>query len=154
MAAELRTGDVVVVGRGAVYGFAYYWPDGRLAFRTADGPTGFRVRVRDVPAIYAPDRTRAAVADTMTDAVALWRAGPPGARIFVVRSHLARGEEDLWEDVFAALGVRPRAVDVGPEPLLVIGPARSAPPVSPAPRPGTKGGTVATLAVPDRRSFQ
>lgn len=153
VAAELRTGDVVAVGRGADYGFAYYWPDGRLAFRTADGPTGFRVRVRDVPAIYAPDRTRAAVADTMTDAVALWRAGPPGARIFVVRSHLARGEEDLWEDVFAALGVRPRAVDVGPEPLLVIGPARSAPSVSPAPRPGTKGGTVATLVFPDRRSF-
>ncbi|MFM8237373.1 MAG: hypothetical protein ACKOBG_06425 [Actinomycetota bacterium] len=157
VAGALRPGDVVVVGRGADYGFAYYWPAGRLDFRTADGPTGFRVRVRDVPALYAPDRTPDALADTMVDAVGLWRAAPDGARIFVVRSHLARGEDRIWSDVFAALGVRPRRLDVGREPLLVIGPPGpgepGSPRVAPRPRPEPKAGATATLGVPDRRSL-
>jgi hypothetical protein len=152
VAADLRPGDVVVVGRGADYGFAYYWPDGRLAFRTAEGPTGFRVTVRGVPAIYATDRSPAAVADAMSDAVAIRRAGPPGARIFVVLSHLGPAEERAWNRAFAALGVRPRMIDVGAEPLLVIGPARPRAAVSLPLRPGTTGEAVATLGRPDRRS--
>jgi len=152
VAEVLRPGDVVVVGRGADYGFVYYWPDGRIAFRTADGPTGFRARLRDVPALYAPDTGRRAVVDAMIDAVALRDAGPPGARIFVVRSHFEPPEAQAWADAFAALGLEPRTLTGGDEPLIVVGPRGPGEAVSRSPRPGTTEGSAATLGGPYRRS--
>ena len=86
-----------------------------------------RPRVAGLDAVYASDRTRAAVSDALRVALdRQQRIGPP-SRIFIVRSHVTRSENDAWTSAFSTLHVHPLSIPVGPEALLLIRAGRRAP---------------------------
>jgi hypothetical protein len=123
VAAHRTSRDVILVNGSGNFGFAYYWPHGHVVLKRDNSGAGFRGRVAGVDAVYATDRTNAAVADALREA--LRRAhGPDGdGRIFIVRTHLNGDEVIAWRQAFVDLGVHPTKVGVGREALLVIDPA-------------------------------
>ena len=122
VAASVRSRDVVVVSISADFGFSYYWPQGHLRFFANDSGQGFRTEVAGLNAIYVPDRTGAGILTSMREAVARRKAAGAGSRIYIVRSHLTAEEGVAWRQAFEQLGLTPRVVRVGIDPLLVVDP--------------------------------
>jgi len=128
VAAHSTPSDVVLVNSSGTYGFAYYWPDGKVVAITDHSVgQGFRAQVAGLNAVYATGRTDAAVLDALRAAVARWHAAPPGSRLYIVRSHVSAGEKTAWHRAFAQLGLHPRVISTGVEPLVVLDPPTSAP---------------------------
>jgi hypothetical protein len=120
--------DIVVVSSSANWGFAYYWPHGRVVIRrNAVVANGFLAEVGDIDAVYASGRTRAAVLAALGDALDRQRHNGPRSQIFIVRSHVTGSEKGEWTHAFAVLHVHPRTICVGPEPLLIIDAATPTP---------------------------
>jgi hypothetical protein len=122
VAANVHPRDVIVVSISADFGFSYYWPRGHLRFYANDSGQGFRTEVAGLDAIYVPDRTGAGILTSMREAVARWKAAGRGSRIYIVRSHLTAEEGVAWRQAFEQLGLTPRVVRVGIDPLLVVDP--------------------------------
>ncbi len=120
--AHRRPTDVVLVDNAATYGFSFYWPHGGLAFRHNDSAEGYVVRVLGIPSVYVPARNAAAVLASLREAVGLWRRAPAGSRLYIVRTHLTGSDVNGWHAAFQTLGLKPHAIAVGVEDLLVLGP--------------------------------
>ncbi len=125
--------DIVVVSSSANWGFAYYWPHGRVVIRrNAVVANGFLAEVGDIDAVYASGRTRATVLAALGEAVDRQHRNGPRSQIYIVRSHVTGSEKGEWTHAFAVLHVHPRTICVGPEPLLIID-ANTATPATPDP---------------------
>jgi hypothetical protein len=120
VAEHRRPGDVILVSDLGNFGFAYYWPHGRVVLRRDDSGAGFRARVAGVDAVYARDRTYRAIRDALADAVRRWRGPAGGGRLFIVRTHLNAAEIAGWHRAFAEMRVAPERALGGREPLLVL----------------------------------
>jgi hypothetical protein len=122
VAANMRPGDVTVVDVTSNFGFAYYWPNGDVRLISGDQLyNGFVARVgnaRDV--VYASGRGETDFRAALREALSLEDAFQEGGRIFVVRSHMKPSDREHWDRAFAELGLHPRAVAGGPDPLLEI----------------------------------
>ena len=123
VAAHRTPNDVIVVNSPGNFGFSYYWPHGTIATTYSDSGQGFHTLVPGLGALYVPTDDYGAVVATLREALARSHAAGPRSRVFIVRSHLAASKAEVWTRAFAALGLRPRSIPVGTEPLLVIGPA-------------------------------
>ena len=133
VAKSMRSSDVVLVNSSANWGFAYYWPRGRVrTLRSAVVANGFVAEVAGLDAVYASGRTRAAVLRALRVALDRQHRTGPRSRIFIVRSHVIRYENDAWTNAFSVLHVHPLSIPVGPEPLLLVEPADQH--VHPAPK--------------------
>ena len=122
VAEHRRSRDVILVNDSANFGFSYYWPHGHVVLHRDSSGAGFRASVAGVDAVFARDRTDAAVRDALREALDRWRSRGAGARLFIVRTHLHPVEVTAWKRAFTALGVKPVRVRVGGEPLLVLEP--------------------------------
>lgn len=111
--AQRAEGDVIVVSLLARYGFGYYWKGGRLTF---DRTVHFTPRVVDDGVILYE---LGDISDTLAEAMQLARAPGGSGRIWVVRTHLFRWTPE-WEAAYAAAGIIPESIPVGPEPLQVF----------------------------------
>jgi hypothetical protein len=128
VASNLGPSDIVLVNSSANWGFAYYWPHGRVVTRrSAVVANGFLAEVGDIDAVYASGRTRAAVLAALRQALDRQHHNGPRSQIYVVRSHVTISENGEWTHAFAVLHLHPRSICVGPEPLLIIEPARPTP---------------------------
>ncbi|MGH3744697.1 MAG: hypothetical protein ACRDTP_07555 [Mycobacteriales bacterium] len=118
VAAHRGPDDVVVVDFGASYAWAYYAQLDVVPVPSSTSGTGFDVKFPPSSrVIMVPQAGSAAVGVTLRRAESL-TGGRPGARIWVVRSHMHPDEARRWA---AAVQVhRLRTVDGGwPVPLLV-----------------------------------
>lgn len=109
--------DVVIVDLGANWGYAYYAEAGPLAV-IPSGPaaaTGFLIRYDDPRVVAMHSRDVTSPRRALAAARGLL---PAGGRIFVVRSHVPRGEERGWEQALS--GSRVTSVPVGVERLLIV----------------------------------
>ena len=106
VAERYRRHDVIVVNSSGNFGFSYYWPNSSLTFQSDDSGQGFRTILGGVTARYAPSARYKDVFATMKDARGLLRKAGPGARIFVVRTHLGHIEAARWKEAFAKLKLR------------------------------------------------
>ena len=123
VAKSMSSSDVVLVNSSANWGFAYYWPHGRVrTLRSAVVANGFVAEVAGIDAVYASDRTRAAVLRALGVALDRQHRTGPRSRIFIVRSHVDEYENDAWTHAFSRLHVHPLSIPVGPERLLLIAP--------------------------------
>ena len=123
VAANMTPHDVILVNDSGSFAFSYYWPHGAITTISDDFRTrlsGPRARPRrDVPAVAHQRGGARRVADR---ARGRWRAAGPGSRLYIVRSHVEPVEKTAWQRAFAAVHITPRQINVGREPLLVIGP--------------------------------
>ncbi len=122
VAANMTPHDVILVNDSGSFAFSYYWPHGAITTISDASAQGFRAHVRGLDAMYLPSRTNAAVLEGLQTALARWRAAGPGSRLYIVRSHVEPVEKTAWQRAFAAVHITPRQINVGREPLLVIGP--------------------------------
>jgi hypothetical protein len=122
LARERATRDVIVVNSTGNFGFSYYWPHGHVAFYADNSGQGFHAEAAGVGAIYARGRTYPAVLSVLRQGVDRWRRAGPGARLFIVRTHVNKDEVEAWHRAFVELGVKPQISEGGSEPLLVLGP--------------------------------
>jgi hypothetical protein len=115
--------DVILVNSSGAFGFSYYWPHGSITTEL-DNATGqgFRAEVENLDARYMTGRTDADVLSSLRDALRAWHAAGPGSHLYIVRSHVEPPEARAWEHAFAVLHLRPRAIRVNVEPLLVLDP--------------------------------
>ena len=119
VAAHAAPGDVIVVSLASNWGFAYYWPDGQPARRFT--PADMQQYVAYFPGqpriVVASARDQAGVDAALSRALAKARQHRC-ARIWLVRTHLARGEGSAWA---AALSRHGQSVTgVGHDGLSVI----------------------------------
>jgi hypothetical protein len=70
--------------------------------------------------VYAQGRAQSDTDATMLQATALSRAAGATGRVWVIRSHVSRGEQTAWATTFTKLGLRPETLQVGREPLLLV----------------------------------
>lgn len=123
--AHFRPGDVIIVSYAASYAFAYYYPLARPSFPASSaGPNGHVVAYPGAPWIVVMTNRRAVdVANALAAARTKIAAepDPARARIWIIRSHLARTEIHAWRRDLA--GARVTTIPVGPEPLLLDAPS-------------------------------
>jgi hypothetical protein len=123
--ADHRTpNDVILVNSAGSYGFAYYWPSGKVT-TTIDLSVGqgFRTTVAGLGALYATGRTDPEVLSALRAGLDRWHAAPAGSRLYIVRSHVTAAEERAWKKAFTQLNVNPRAINTYAEKVLVLGPS-------------------------------
>lgn len=122
VARERAPRDVIVVNATGNFGFSYYWPHGHVAFYTDNSGQGFHAEAAGVGAIYAKGRSYPAVLSVLREGIDRWRRAGPGARLFIVRTHVNKEEVEAWHRVFVELGLKPQFGKGSSEPLLVLGP--------------------------------
>lgn len=97
VAAHLRPADVVLVNLNSNWGFAYYWPKDR-PIRRAD-PVVLQGYVAAYPPqdriVVASNRDLAGVSAAL-DAALMTARTSPGARIWLVRTHVVPTEARAW----------------------------------------------------------
>jgi hypothetical protein len=124
VAKSMTSSDIVLVNSSANWGFAYYWPHGHVrTLRSAVVANGFVAEVAGIDAVYASGRTRAAVLRALRVALDRQHRAGSRSRLFIVRSHVNRYENDAWTRAFSRLRVHPLSIPVGQEPLLLVTPA-------------------------------
>jgi hypothetical protein len=119
VAAHAAPHDVIVVSLASNWGFAYYWPSGQPAHRATSADMQQYVA-------YFPDQPRIVVASARdaagVDAAlshALAEARPYRcARIWLVRTHVVRGEPAAWAAALRRHGQS--STRIGPGGLAVI----------------------------------
>jgi hypothetical protein len=122
VAMHLRPDDVLLVNQSGNFGFAYYWPHAKVAFHHDQSGQGFSTRVIGLGnALYVPTRYAPDVRESMSKAVARWKAAGPESRLFIMRSHVTNHEEDAWQQALRDFGLVDRELVVkAGDPLLVI----------------------------------
>jgi hypothetical protein len=115
--------DVIIVNLNSNWSFAYYWPTGTPA-RRADSAV-LQGYVAYFPAqpriIVATGRDTRGVAAAMADALAE-AAQHPGARVWLIRTHVSPTEETAWHAASSSHGMT--IVPVGDKGLSVVKRAR------------------------------
>jgi hypothetical protein len=111
VAAHAKPDDVSVVNLSSNWGFAYYWPIGHPSLRpSAAVLQGYEAYFPDQPRIVvARDRNAAAVDAALAAARAL-ALQHPGARIWLLRTHVAVFEKEAWEAALKRQGLTAKAV--------------------------------------------
>jgi hypothetical protein len=113
--------DVILVNSGAAFAFSYYWPHGAITTHAnALEATGFVPRVAGLDAVYALTRRDDDVVAALREATDRWRRAGAGSRLFIIRSHVNHTESSEWRAAFTALGLHPRMIRTGHEPLLEV----------------------------------
>lgn len=120
VAEHRQPGDVILVSDLGNFGFAYYWPHGRVVLHRDKSGAGFRARVAGVDAVYARDRTYRGIRAALEEAMRRWRGPDGGGRLFIVRTHLNVAEIAGWHRAFAELALSPVRAFEASEPLLVV----------------------------------
>jgi hypothetical protein len=102
VAAHRAPNDIVLVDATASYGFSYYWPVGHPTWRPSTSyATGFQTWFPEQPQIIvATNRDNSGIVTGLADAMRA-AAASPGARIWIVRTHVTVIQDRLWK---AALG--------------------------------------------------
>ncbi|MGX7680270.1 hypothetical protein ACSMXN_15360 [Jatrophihabitans sp. DSM 45814] len=97
-ANHVQPSDVVLVNLSGNWGFAYYWPDDNVGWQPSKVvATDFLAGLPDDSrVIFAADRTKPAVDSAVARAVTE-AASRPGARIWIVRSHVTAAENAAWQ---------------------------------------------------------
>jgi len=117
-----RPEDVILVGAVAAFGFAYYWngdeptPVSRTWMAVGWGPS----YPESTGIVVVTERTPAAIAAGLAKAQQLARQRGPGARIWLVRSHVLPDEKDAW--TAALQGYRTETTPSGNEPATIVYP--------------------------------
>ena len=121
VARHRRPGDVVVVTLPSGYGFSYYWPGSTITYRAADSvSTGFVTQVRGLPnVVYVDGLTSQDSQRAMQRAL---QEVHPGARIWIIRTHLRPKEARAWQSTFHVLRLQPEREQVVPEVIWVLSP--------------------------------
>jgi hypothetical protein len=108
VAAHVAPNDVTVVSWGSNWAFAYYWPIGHPSLLSSAVQS--LAYFPDQPRIVAvPYRTVASLDAAVSKARTLVLPYP-GARIWLVRAHLAPGEKKAWAEALQGQGLIPRLV--------------------------------------------
>jgi len=126
VAAHRHPNDIVLVDATANYGFGYYWPVGHPIWRPSTSfATGFQIWFPDQPQIIvANNRDYSGIVTGLADAMRAAAAATPGAKIWIVRTHVSILEDRLWK---AALGRERGSLDsVMPCSLMLLTPSASA----------------------------
>ena len=98
VAAHLRPGDVLLINQSANFGSSYYWPHAKVVFQRDDSGQHFSTRIVNLPnAIYTPTRDVPVVRESLSQAVARWHTSGPASRLFILRTHVTRHEEEAWQ---------------------------------------------------------
>ncbi len=122
-AAFRQPNDVILVSEPANFGFAYYWPGSTPILQTDSSGAGFRARASGVDAIYVKDRSYASILSGLRTAVRQWRGAGPGARLFIIRTHITAAEQIAWRRAMLSERLRPRPLNFfSREPSYVLGP--------------------------------
>jgi hypothetical protein len=121
-----RSGDILVLGYTASWGFAFYQHGLTPVYRHVDyAGTGF------VPEYPNVDWIVEMLNRNPSDVVAAWNSARakaslhPGARIWIIRTHQATPEAAEWNAVLR--GQPATVLPVGPEPLVVVDASKQVP---------------------------
>lgn len=108
VAAHLGPADVVLVNLNSNWGFAYYWTKDRPARRS--DPVVLQGYVADYPLqdriVVASNRDLAGVSAALNAALVMARSSP-GARIWLVRTHVNPVEARAWLVALSSLHLSP-----------------------------------------------
>jgi hypothetical protein len=121
VAAHAAPNDVTLVNAISSWGFAYYWPIGHPTRRpTAVVLQGYEAYFPDQPRIVVArdsnaDGVDAALSEALTQAMQ-----HPGARIWLVRTHVAPYEQTAWQAALKARGFVAKSVGHGGLSLLQV----------------------------------
>jgi hypothetical protein len=122
-----RPGDILILNFTATWGFAYYDHSLIPTYRYDN-----TVSVGFIPTypnlswmVEMTNRTPASV-DAAWNAAQAKAAQHPGARIWIIRSHVQIPEATAWQTVLK--GKDATVLNVGPEPLILVNPPTSPPP--------------------------
>jgi hypothetical protein len=109
VAAHRKPADIVLVDATASYGFSYYWPVGHPTWRpSVSYATGFQTWFPQQPhVIVTTNRDYSGIATGLAEAMRA-AAASPGARIWIVRTHVTVTQDRLWK---AALAREPGTLD-------------------------------------------
>jgi hypothetical protein len=119
VARHRRPGDIVVVTLPSTYGFSYYWPNSAIGFLEADRVSmGFVTRVRGLPDVVYTNGLTAR--DTLHAMQRARREVRPGARVWIIRTHLLPDEARAWQHTFRVLRVQPKQQRAGSEPVWML----------------------------------
>jgi hypothetical protein len=122
-AAFRQPNDVILVSEPANFGFAYYWPGSTPMLETDASGAGFRAQASNVDAIYVKDRSYASILSGLRRAVRRWRSAGPGARLFIIRTHITGAEQIAWRRALHSERIRTRPLSFfSREPSYVVGP--------------------------------
>jgi MFS family permease len=112
-------GDIVLVNMTGSFGATYYWrSDAPIAVEHETLSNGWMAQLERDDFIFATDRTEAAIGAALEEA--LEHARRTGGRLWIIRSHVVKGEPQMWETVFAERSLEVKILPVGPEPLILI----------------------------------
>ncbi|HEX4432127.1 MAG TPA: hypothetical protein VHZ96_22850, partial [Frankiaceae bacterium] len=102
VAAHRQPHDIVLVDATASYGFSYYWPVGHPSWRPSTSyATGFQTWFPDQPnVIVATNRDNSGIVTGLADAMRA-AAASPGARVWIVRTHVTVIQDRLWKAALA-----------------------------------------------------
>ena len=102
VAAYRHPNDIVLVDATASYGFSYYWPFGHPTWRpSVSYATGFQTWFPDQPQIIvATNRDSSGIVAALADAERA-AAASPGARIWIVRTHVTVLQDRAWKAALA-----------------------------------------------------
>lgn len=101
LASHRAPSDVIVVSGPSASGFVVYWPQARPGIEKSEANLQRYLVVlpHDPDIVVARDVTDVAVAAALREGLALARTRP-GARIWLVRSHVSADEAAAWTAVF------------------------------------------------------
>lgn len=121
VAAHRSPQDVILVNLSSVTGFAYYWPKARIGVRKTDVVLqGYLPTLPHDPAVVlVHDRGAPAVDAGLAEAQA-HVSSQPGARLWLIRTHVSATEDHNWRVGLSAYGLRAKAI--GPRGLVVLDP--------------------------------
>ena len=102
VAAHRKPNDIVLVDATASYGFSYYWPVGHPTWRPSTSyATGFQTFFPDQPQIIVgTNRDNSGIVTALAEAMRA-AAASPGARIWLVRTHVTTVQDRLWKAALA-----------------------------------------------------
>jgi hypothetical protein len=119
VAARAAPDDVTVVNTISSWGFAYYWPIGHPSRRPIAGVLqGYEAYFPDQPRIVVARDSRAAAVDAALTEARTQALPHPGARIWLVRTHMAPIERTAWNAALKHYGLT--AKSVGHDGLSVV----------------------------------
>jgi hypothetical protein len=116
--ARRGPGDVIVVNFLGRYGFAVYSPERRVVQRPYPNTVGWIPDFPGQPDLLFADQDEKAMRQALENALELTAAHGPGARVWLIRSHVLEPEGGYWRKVLA--DYRVELVTGGVEPVAII----------------------------------
>lgn len=111
VAGNAKAGDVTLVSPASKWAFAYYWPIGHPSRRPSADAQGYEVFFPGQPEIIVVGlKAKAAGVDAAVAEARTQARRHPGARIWLVRTHMAGLERTAWDAALKRRGLTARPV--------------------------------------------